>query len=46
MQPQYVYRTVPFAGSTKEKDSNPGKTLAGQLNNLINQNEGKRHDLN
>ena len=33
---KYGYMTVPFAGATKERDKNPGHTLATQLNQLIN----------
>ena len=32
----YAYRTVPFAGVTKERDKTKGKTLASQLDGLIN----------
>jgi hypothetical protein len=33
---QYEYRTVPFVGATKESDKTPGRTLAAQLERLIN----------
>jgi hypothetical protein len=38
---QYEYRTIPFAGKTQESDKTPGRTLAAQLEHLINTSVGK-----